>query len=49
VTAVANSGLRIDSYLKANNAYPVLDSLGALVRSGPTHTNVCDIRVMLVS
>lgn len=49
VTAVASGRLELDDYLNRNDAYPILDSLDALIRSGPTHTNVCDIRVMLVS
>ena len=35
-------------YLARNDAYHFFDPLGALLRTGPTHTNVCDIRVVLV-
>jgi glycerate 2-kinase len=31
-----------------NNAYPLLDAVGALLRTGPTGTNVNDIAVLLV-
>jgi glycerate 2-kinase len=31
-----------------NNSYPVLDRLGALVRSGPSGTNVGDFQVLLL-
>ncbi len=34
--------------LEANDAYPVLDRLGALIRSGPTGTNVGDLQVVLL-
>ncbi len=34
-------------YLDDNNAYPFLDKYGALLRTGPTGTNVCDVWVVL--
>lgn len=34
--------------LAANNAYPLLDAAGALLRTGPTGTNVNDIMVLLI-
>ncbi len=34
-------------YLARNDAYHFFDALGALIRTGPTHTNVCDLRVVL--
>jgi glycerate 2-kinase len=42
-------GLSPADYLKRNDAYHFFDPLGALIRTGPTHTNVCDLRVMVVS
>jgi hydroxypyruvate reductase len=35
--------------LRRNDAYTLFDSLGALIKTGPTHTNVCDIRVLVVN
>lgn len=35
--------------LANNNAYPLLDAVGALLRTGPTGTNVNDITVLLVA
>jgi hydroxypyruvate reductase len=35
-------------YLARNDAYHFFDALGALIRTGPTHTNVCDLRVVVV-
>jgi glycerate 2-kinase len=35
--------------LADNNAYPLLDAVGALLRTGPTGTNVNDITVLLVA
>jgi glycerate-2-kinase len=42
--------LKIDlaSELKHNNAYAVFEQLGSLIKTGPTHTNVCDLRVVIV-
>jgi len=34
-------------YLARNNAYHFFEPLGALLRTGQTHTNVCDLRVVL--
>ena len=36
-------------YLRRNDAYRFFEPLGALIRTGPTHTNVCDLRVVLVN
>jgi hydroxypyruvate reductase len=34
-------------YLNNNNSYPLLQDLGALIKTGPTGTNVMDINIML--
>lgn len=39
--------LRPDDYLAINNSYPFFEQLGGLIRTGPTHTNVMDLRVGL--
>jgi hydroxypyruvate reductase len=39
---------RLARALADNDAYPVLDSLGALVRTGPTGTNVGDLQIVLL-
>ncbi len=41
-------GLDAAAHLGANDAYPFFDTLGHLVRTGPTHTNVADVQVALV-
>jgi glycerate 2-kinase len=46
--AVVARGLDVSDYLRRNDAYHLLASLGALIKTGPTHTNVCDVRVVLV-
>lgn len=35
-------------YLRRNDAYHFFDAAGGLIRTGPTHTNVMDLRVALV-
>jgi glycerate 2-kinase len=41
-------GMKIDQYLQRNDAYGYFSTLGDLVVTGPTHTNVNDFRAMLV-
>jgi hydroxypyruvate reductase len=40
-------GLIPDHYLARNDAYHFFEPLGTLLRTGPTHTNVCDLRVIV--
>ena len=35
-------------YLDNNDSYPLLDRLGLLLKSGPTHTNVMDVLIALL-
>ncbi len=41
-------GLDPDRYLSENNAYPFFSQLNDLVKTGPTRTNVMDIRIILI-
>ena len=36
------------AYLKNNDSYHFFDALDDLIKTGPTHTNVMDLRIMLV-
>ncbi|MGQ9914907.1 MAG: glycerate kinase type-2 family protein [Thermogutta sp.] len=36
------------AYLERNDAYGFFERTGGLIKTGPTHTNVCDVRVVLV-
>ena len=36
-------------YLARNDAYHFFEPLGALIKTGPTQTNVCDVRVVLAA
>jgi glycerate 2-kinase len=42
-------GLDAAEYLRRNDAYHFFEPLDALIKTGPTHTNVCDLRVVLVA
>ncbi len=42
-------GLDPADYLRRNDAYSFFDQTGGLIRTGPTHTNVCDVRVVVVA
>ncbi len=44
----AAGGVDIDQALARNDSGPALQAMGDLVRTGPTGTNVADLRVMLV-
>jgi hydroxypyruvate reductase len=41
-------GLNPKSHLENNDAYPFFQKLGDLLITGPTHTNVMDVRIILV-
>jgi glycerate-2-kinase len=49
VVARAKSlGLDPADYLRRNDAYPFFERTSGLFKTGPTHTNVCDLRVVVV-
>jgi glycerate 2-kinase len=41
-------GLDLKAHLENNNAYPFFEKLGDLLMTGPTYTNVMDVRIILV-
>lgn len=41
-------GLDPRQHLAINNSYPFFEQAGGLIKTGPTHTNVMDVRVALV-
>ncbi len=49
VEAMLERSLDPADFLSRNDAYHFFEPLGALLKTGPTHTNVCDIRVAVVS
>ena len=48
LAASREQGLDPADYLARNDAYNFFRPLNALIKTGPTHTNVCDVRVVLV-
>ena len=48
LAAAAAQQLDPRDFLSRNDAYHWFEPLGALLKTGPTHTNVCDLRVILV-
>lgn len=42
------AGLSIHEYLANNDSFRFFEALGELYRTGPTHTNVCDLQIILV-
>jgi hydroxypyruvate reductase len=42
-------GLDVHDYLERNDAYSFFEQAGGLLKTGPTHTNVGDLRVITVS
>ncbi len=46
-TAIEARALGVASALARCDAYPLLDTVGGLVRTGPTGTNVADVRLVL--
>jgi glycerate 2-kinase len=48
VAAITARGLDVRRALERCDAYPLLDAAGGLVRTGPTGTNVADVRIVLV-
>ena len=49
LAAARRLGLDAGDYLARNDAYHFFAPLDALVRTGPTQTNVCDLRVVVTA
>jgi glycerate-2-kinase len=48
IAAARERGFDARDFLSRNDAYTFFAALGSLIKTGPTHTNVCDVRVVLV-
>jgi glycerate 2-kinase len=48
IRRAAAMGLHPTTHLKNNDAYPFFEKLGDLLITGPTYTNVMDVRILLV-
>ncbi len=49
IARAARLGLNPGDYLRRNDAYQLFAQVDGLLKTGPTHTNVCDLRVITVS
>ncbi len=49
IAAGQRRNLDADDFLHRNDAYHYFQPLDALLQTGPTHTNVCDLRVVTVA
>ncbi len=48
IHAAQAANLRPEEYLKNNDSYHFYESIGALLKTGPTGTNVCDLQIVIV-
>jgi glycerate 2-kinase len=48
IASARRLGLVPADFLARNDAYRFFEPLDALIKTGPTHTNVCDVRVVVV-
>jgi glycerate 2-kinase len=48
IEAAKQRGFDPVDFLNRNDAYHFFEALGGLIKTGPTNTNVCDLRVVLV-
>ena len=48
IVAARARGFDAADFLRRNDAYHFFQPLGGLIKTGPTHTNVCDLRVVVV-
>jgi glycerate 2-kinase len=44
---IARRQIDPEDYLRRNDAYRLFEPLEGLIKTGPTHTNVCDLRVVV--
>lgn len=49
LSRVGGSKLDPADFLRRSDAYSFFDRFGGLIKTGPTHTNVCDVRVVVVN
>ena len=46
--AIAHAGLRVSEAVRCCDAFPLLKDAGGLIQTGPTGTNVADLRILLI-
>lgn len=47
--AAREAGVNLQRYLDTNDSYNALEQSRALLKTGPTNTNVCDVQVLIVT
>jgi len=45
----SKQALNVEDFLQRNDAYRFFQQTGGLLKTGPTGTNVCDVRVVVVA
>mgnify|MGYP006140859831 CR=1 FL=1 len=45
----SKQALNVDDFLQRNDAYRFFEQAGGLLKTGPTGTNVCDVRVVVIA
>jgi glycerate-2-kinase len=48
VSRATQQQLELTDYLNNNDSYHFFEALGDLIKTGPTNTNVMDLRIVLV-
>ena len=48
IAAAGEKNMHSEDYLMRNDAYHFFQPLDGLIKTGPTHTNVCDLRIVVV-
>jgi len=48
INSARAAGIEPSTFLTSHNAYPFFDQTNGLIRIGPTHTNVMDLRVAVI-
>ena len=48
IAAARRQGLDPGDFLRRNDAYHFFEAAGGLIKTGPTQTNVCDLRVVVI-
>jgi glycerate 2-kinase len=49
ITRMRSQEFDPDDFLRRSDAYTFFEQTGGLIKTGPTHTNVCDLRVVTVN
>ena len=45
---ILSEGVDLEHFIRENDSYSLFQSIGGLIKTGPTNTNVMDLRIMLI-